>query len=304
MKFLGLAVALLTLSGAEVLAHPGRPFVWGADKRQSAESAIVGRSTDRCADAIRARGNQAHLKRAARLMSRRLADGKITREDIAARNELKYPTVLNHTSLLVPERSASGAPSTVGIVRHDVREDQPGVDLYLDIGVIDLHTCEPITDARLTISSCDATGAYPDADDEDDIFLRGTQVTDEDGVVEFLTLFPGFEDARTTHVRIAVQPSTAVDSDSSSPAQHVGQVFFDEELIHDVYSYPPYATYQDEFSRLANQDDAVYQEATANGHSAIVSVERLGDDMDAGLIGYVSARKFFTTRLTFPANHF
>jgi len=35
--------------------------------------------------------------------------------------------------------------------RHDVRKDQKDIDLYLDIGIIDVETCEPLPDAWLTI---------------------------------------------------------------------------------------------------------------------------------------------------------
>jgi hypothetical protein len=32
---------------------------------------------------------------------------------------------------------------TFALCRHDIREGNSGVDMYLDIGVIDVETCEP-----------------------------------------------------------------------------------------------------------------------------------------------------------------
>lgn len=290
MKFLTSTVALLTVSGVEVLAYPGKAFTsWGTGADSKTAATVVGRATDKCADAIQARGSQALIRRAARLMNRRLADGKITRADIAARNELKYAAIHNETSVLVPD--ADSASGLADIVRRDLREDQQGVDFYLDIAVIDLETCEPITDAHLTLWGADATGTYGG---KRETFLRGTQATDDEGIVEFLTLFPGSEAARTPHMRVMVQTAdgaaavSSSDPTTSSPVRHTGEVFFDEDVIREVYTAAPYSTYQEEFSRVTNDQDAIYRAATADGHNAAVSVMRLGDDLSAGLIGYVS----------------
>lgn len=36
-------------------------------------------------------------------------------------------------------------------IRNDVTEDQPGVDLALDIQVLDVNTCEPVPNVYLEI---------------------------------------------------------------------------------------------------------------------------------------------------------
>jgi protocatechuate 3,4-dioxygenase beta subunit len=43
------------------------------------------------------------------------------------------------------------------LVRNDIREDQSGIDLLLDIGVIDTTTCQPLDQAFVEIWSCNVS---------------------------------------------------------------------------------------------------------------------------------------------------
>lgn len=73
----------------------------------------------------------------------------------------------------------------------------------LDAQVVDVTTCEPVTNAMLEIWACNATGVYSgivasgngvgtaDPSNLNNTALRGLQPTDEDGVASFDTLFPG-----------------------------------------------------------------------------------------------------------------
>jgi protocatechuate 3,4-dioxygenase beta subunit len=73
--------------------------------------------------------------------------------------------------------------------------------LHLELQFIDTTTCEPVEDLLIDIWSCNSTGVYSGIDTlqlnlgvqggVNTTFLRGLQVTDTDGVVEFDTLFPG-----------------------------------------------------------------------------------------------------------------
>ena len=45
-------------------------------------------------------------------------------------------------------------------VRQDIREDQPGTPLYLDIGVLDITTCTPLNDVFVELWSANAQGEY------------------------------------------------------------------------------------------------------------------------------------------------
>lgn len=84
----------------------------------------------------------------------------------------------------------------------NVMEDQQGVPLYLDIQFIDTSTCEAVPAVFVEVWHCNATGVYSevsasgngnsnDTANLNNTFLRGIQPTDENGVVQFETIFPG-----------------------------------------------------------------------------------------------------------------
>jgi protocatechuate 3,4-dioxygenase beta subunit len=98
-------------------------------------------------------------------------------------------------------------------------EDQSGVPLWLDIGVLDMATCEPLPNVLLDFWHCNATGSYSsftglspnidfiqllsdlnitdydlgvtDLHTDDTTFLRGMWPTNNNGVMEIKTIFPG-----------------------------------------------------------------------------------------------------------------
>lgn len=64
----------------------------------------------------------------------------------------KYDLISNVTNILTPE--TSNGPYVYPqsqVLRQDIREDQPGVPLSLEIGVIDIDTCEPLPEALVSI---------------------------------------------------------------------------------------------------------------------------------------------------------
>ena len=57
---------------------------------------------------------------------------------------------------------AAGRPLELGrhigeLIRNDIKEDQEGVPLYLDIQLIDTNTCEPVPQVYLDFWHCNAT---------------------------------------------------------------------------------------------------------------------------------------------------
>ncbi|KAF2642200.1 aromatic compound dioxygenase [Massarina eburnea CBS 473.64] len=309
MKLTTTAIALLSL-GTSILAHPEKltPENLEDQKRE------VGRSTGKCAAQIEARKTKMLEARSERLLQRRIASGNISRRDMMSgtmqkRNELKYTTIQNDTCVLSPETVWGPYAVDGELQRHDVRETQEGIDLYFDVGVLDLNTCEPLSGAALTIWACNATGSYssytgidPDTSElldgwekradgttDEETFLRGIQLTDSNGMVEFLTKFPGYYTSRTTHIHVTVQSDvTNGTSYSKSGTQHLGQMFFDEDLLAKVYAVEPYNAHLSTLNRTTNAEDKLYTEASADGYSAVVSVEMIGDSIEDGLIGYIT----------------
>ncbi|CAI7660233.1 unnamed protein product [Penicillium discolor] len=280
---------------AGVTAHPERH-----DHSKPHAPVIRSRGTDKCARHIEQRRDMAFMKR-------RNALGKRSTSNA---NRYMYKELQNKTCTLAPDTIFGPYDVDGELHRHDVREGHEGVDLYLDLGLIDVETCEPLSDAWLTIWSCNATGTYSgytgidpdtvevydgwttrsDGTTDDETFLRGISKTNEAGIGEFLTIFPGYYSSRTTHIHVTVQSKVDEDDTSYSAAatQHVGQLFFPEELINSVYKLAPYHAHLATLNRTLNSEDSLYPTANSDGNDAIISTELLGQTLAEGLIGYIT----------------
>lgn len=307
MKFTTLSLFTLALAATEVVAHPEKLTKENAKR----EAALTGRATDKCAAAIEKRKAEIIAKRSQRLYERRVenSDPSLSTLGVSKRNELQYTSIQNTTCLLAPDTIFGPYGVDGEMIRHDLRENQEGIDLYLDIGIMDIETCEPIEGASASIWACNATGSYAsytginpqtselldgwtkrtDGTTDDETFLRGVQISDSAGMIEFLTTFPGYYVTRATHIHVAVQANTSKGvSFSQSDVSHVGQLFFEEDLLTEVYSISPYSAHTALLNRTSNADDSLLSGASANGYDPIISVSMLGDSVEDGLVGYIT----------------
>lgn len=66
----------------------------------------------------------------------------------------------NTSCILAPEVTAGPYYVLGELVRKDVKEDQIGVDLCLEVQYIDVETCNPVEGLFVDIWNCNATGVY------------------------------------------------------------------------------------------------------------------------------------------------
>lgn len=109
-------------------------------------------------------------------------------------------------------------------------------------------------------------------------------------MTEFLTIFPRYYISRTTHIHVTVQTNVTGKDTSYSDAgiKHLGQLFFDENLINLVYQLSPYKAHISTLNRTTNSEDTLYSSANGDGYSAVVDVSKLGDSLADGLVGYIT----------------
>jgi protocatechuate 3,4-dioxygenase beta subunit len=144
--------------------------------------------------------------------------------------------------ILTPEQVLGPYFIDVGLARSDVREDRDGVLLRLAVQLVDADGCTPIRDAVVNIWHADAVGLYSGfagqpggIDTTGETFLRGFQVTDADGRVEFTTIYPGWYTGRTVHIHVRIHlDSTTV---------LVTQLYFPELITDTVHAQVPYSTH-------------------------------------------------------------
>ncbi len=160
--------------------------------------------------------------------------------------------------------------------RSDIRFDSAdgkvveGVPLQLTLRVsgVGENGCTPVAGAIIDVWHCDALGVYSDVTDRsfDTVgkkFLRGYQVTDASGTVQFTTIYPGWYQGRTPHIHFKVR-TTATPEQSY---EFTSQLYFDDAVSDRVYSQMPYAS-QGKRTK-DNQQDGIFQRG---GNQLMLSV--------------------------------
>jgi protocatechuate 3,4-dioxygenase beta subunit len=153
-----------------------------------------------------------------------------------------------------------------GLDRSDIREEREGVPLELTFNVSrvdqgDASACGPLAGALVDVWHCDAAGEYSgvednasgDFDTRGETFLRGYQVTDENGVARFATIYPGWYQGRAVHIHFTIRDSP----ESEQGYEFTSQLYFDDALTDEVQSRGPYA--EKGARDLRNAEDGIYQ---------------------------------------------
>jgi protocatechuate 3,4-dioxygenase beta subunit len=162
-----------------------------------------------------------------------------------------------------------------------------------------MATCDPVTDTVIEIWHCNATGVYSgivangngDSSDTANInatFLRGLQPTDAEGVAQFTTLFPGHYTSRANHIHVLAHFNGTIHENGTyggGYVSHVGQLFFDQDLITQVEAVSPYSTNTQDLT--VNSDDSIFAEEAASS-DPVVEYSLLGDDISAGIFGWIA----------------
>jgi protocatechuate 3,4-dioxygenase beta subunit len=149
------------------------------------------------------------------------------------------------------------------LLRSDVREDQSGIPLTLSMTVLDTNTCQPIPNAAVDIWSANALGVYSaeaQQGSSGETFLRGVQITDADGTVQFTALYPGWYTGRVNHIHLKVHvgdsASPAAYDETGSHVAHTGQMFFPQDVNDQVAQLSPYVSNRNPYT--TNAQDRVY----------------------------------------------
>jgi protocatechuate 3,4-dioxygenase beta subunit len=130
--------------------------------------------------------------------------------------------------------------------------------LVFRVSNVSANTCSRIEGAQVDVWHCDALGVYSDVDDpgfdtSGQTWLRGYQVTDEFGVAEFLTIYPGWYSGRTVHIHFKIR----TDPESDTGYEFTSQLFFDEAMSDIVHAQEPYA--EKGYRNTLNSDDGIFQ---------------------------------------------
>jgi len=148
--------------------------------------------------------------------------------------------------------------------RSDIRTDpssgavSEGVQLNLAFQVMQVAAagCAPLAGAQVDVWHCDADGIYSDTTElgmhtVGQKFLRGYQITDENGLVNFTTIYPGWYEGRTVHIHFKIRTTDGYDFTS--------QLFFDDTLTDEVFAQAPYNSRGER--SLRNNNDGIFAQS-------------------------------------------
>lgn len=164
-------------------------------------------------------------------------------------------------------------------VREDVTEGVAGVPARLSLRIVDAGTCRPVKHADVEIWHVNAAGVYSgraarmcnagEAAARSAHFLRGRQITNDDGVVSFLSVYPGWYSGRTVHVHLRILVG--------GREFLITQLLFDDALSDVIFT--GHSDYRARPNRdTMNGDDGVFSAGEAA--SFIFDVEKL----DGGIL--------------------
>ncbi|WP_262701924.1 MULTISPECIES: intradiol ring-cleavage dioxygenase [Streptomyces] len=208
-------------------------------------------------------------------------------------------------------------------IRKDITEGKEGIPMTLRLKVIDSDSCIPVAKAAVDIWHCDALGLYsgyessssgggtpptgtpptgtPPTDaptgaptgappggghqepTDDKRYLRGTQLTDRHGFVEFSTVFPGWYRGRCVHIHTKVHIGGKLTDDGYEGGHtcHTGQLFFAEEAVLDSAKVAPYNTSTTERTTL--DEDGIYPGNGAQG--GLLRLKYRKGKIEKGVVG-------------------
>jgi len=175
-------------------------------------------------------------------------------------------------------------------IRQDVTESELGVPLYLEVQYLDITTCLPVPAIYVDVWNCNATGVYAgtEAAGYETTFLRGIQATDDDGVAAFETIFPGHYDGRAIHTHLLSHTNVTVFANgtiSGGAVNHIGQLFWNEELRSAVEELAPYNTNTQAIT--SNADDMWSIVQAENAYDPFPEYIQLGESLQDGLLAWI-----------------
>uniref|UniRef100_A0A060T6K3 ARAD1B19426p n=1 Tax=Blastobotrys adeninivorans TaxID=409370 RepID=A0A060T6K3_BLAAD len=308
-------LALLGLATLSI-AHPGGHE--SSEMSRNAKREFLNnakRSLEKCSEHLERRGINA--RREAR---RAAVYEAYRRSSLEARGYNSAVNTSHHSSLHVTEDTPASElfsndpvcilqpEATIGpfwvkgeLVRSDLRDGEQGVPTILDAQFINVETCEPVEGLFWDVWHANATGVYSGVQDStngngDDTsnlnktFLRGIQQTDEDGVAQFKSIFPGHYQGRATHIHVVAHVDSQVlpnNTLSGGHVAHIGQLFFDQDLISEVEATYPYT--ENTATITKNADDDILQTETEDTASdPFLEYALLGDSINDGIFAWVT----------------
>ena len=154
--------------------------------------------------------------------------------------------------------------------RSDIRSDpsdgsvQEGFPLLLVLHVYDVDngSCVPLSGAQVDIWHANSQGVYSGVQDAGTMgkkFLRGYQVTDDNGSVGFTTIYPGWYQGRAIHIHVKVRNFEGLEK----TLEWTSQFYLNNSINEQMHKQPPYSNHGP--PDITNEEDGIYRGASTDG---------------------------------------
>jgi protocatechuate 3,4-dioxygenase beta subunit len=154
-----------------------------------------------------------------------------------------------------------------GIVRSDIRSSfgdasgtAEGIPMILELALSDLaEGGSAFAGVAVYVWHCDRDGRYSLYSEgvEDQNYLRGVQISDDDGIVRFTSIFPACYSGRWPHIHFEVYPDQESITDSAN-AIAISQVALPKAICDKVYATTGYEQSVDNLRQLSLATDNVF----------------------------------------------
>jgi len=166
----------------------------------------------------------------------------------------------------MPNRSDITSDTSTGSV-------QEGVPLKLVINVYGVDgngtsgdgregSCVPLKGALVDIWHANPQGIYSGIQQQGTTgqnFLRGNQMTNESGTVEFTTVYPGWYEGRAIHIHVKVRTFDG----SNENFEWTSQFYLNNSITEQVHTLPPYSEHGQ--PEITNEEDMIFTGPSTDG---------------------------------------
>jgi protocatechuate 3,4-dioxygenase beta subunit len=153
-----------------------------------------------------------------------------------------------------------------GIVRADITSSiggssgvAQGVPMAINLSIVDASNGSPISGAVVYLWHCTADGRYSIYEISEENYLRGVQVADDAGRVQFTSIFPGCYAGRWPHAHFEVYGSLEDATAGATPIK-TSQLALPQADCETVYADGRYGDSSQNLSRLSLDTDGVFRD--------------------------------------------
>ena len=151
-------------------------------------------------------------------------------------------------------------------------EDGMSLNLAINVYDVDDGSCTPLGNAQVDIWHANFQGVYSGVQEQGTVgtdFLRGYQLTDDNGTVRFTTVYPGWYEGRAIHIHVKVRNFEG----SQETFEWTSQFYLPNSVNEQVHIQAPYSNHGP--ITTANEQDGIYAGGSTDGLVQSNTGERL-----------------------------